>query len=235
MALEVSTPKHSQYPGSRPSLQNTAMALGLGTSTPLDVVMRVGRHHNAGNDAVRMAGILVRLMALPQPVQLGVIGMPKMLSKFGRYSWRTHDGCLLWCGIKQGLIRLQRWVATVRNSTGEAGLEDYNVWRLSDLFSAHNPIAVGVDSEKRYGWVGLQSLERLAGLRGRGERSADGRPHLECSHGLRHSDPENYVQARTGRAEKKGADRATRAEDRETAPRLAQAGGPAQWAGVSST
>ena len=139
-----------------PGMRDTLVALGFDTD-PL-AVRSASCFHNAGNDAVRMAAILLSLIALPSSTRIEITRAPHRKFRT-RVANRNIQEKKLWYQTKPKPRELYPFMARVTTTT--RGLSMFTVPELFDTFSQYSPTAVGINSGRKYGWVCLPKLQSL--------------------------------------------------------------------------
>ncbi|RWA12303.1 hypothetical protein EKO27_g2773 [Xylaria grammica] len=144
IVMEISNPKLT------PGLRGTLQAFGF---APGDLAV-YGRKsgHNPADDTIRQLAVLSNLLRLPEGTTLQVEPRQK----------REEDKVRrFWHGCAPNPKELYPFTARVyvRGKPLSFILPHWN--QLFDIFSAYNPIAVGIASRGNYGWVSLPSLEGL--------------------------------------------------------------------------
>ncbi|KAI0440779.1 hypothetical protein F4803DRAFT_526178 [Xylaria telfairii] len=144
IATEVSEPKNCY------GLRDTLRAFGF---APGDIATSGGRNgHNAADDTIRELAVLVNLLQLPQEsVPLHIETKPKKRYEVQRF----------WNGRAPGPKELYPFTARVYIKGKLLGHLLPHWAHIFDIFSAYNPIAVGLATGGPYGWVSLSSLEGL--------------------------------------------------------------------------
>ncbi|KAK8115250.1 hypothetical protein PG999_007319 [Apiospora kogelbergensis] len=156
-----------------PSLRNTLIAFGLGCMKPRDPLRRLC----AGNDAVRIALLLVNMLRLPTPPRPSMPTIENLgpEGKKREYSWRWNRAFRsrqFWNGGRPMPKELFPYTVMLmpRAEMGHKRLEfPFSAEGLSNYFKQYSPIASGISSQAksiryskpRFGYLSFGSLESL--------------------------------------------------------------------------
>lgn len=135
-----------------PAMRDTLIALGF--DKDFCAVRSVRMAHNAGNDAVRILGVLFGLTSLS--TDLSIDRTPKHKMKH----WKTTTNVkkrTFW-RHKPRPRELYPYIARVKLGSD---LEKFTPETLYDYFSTYTPTAAGINQGNRYGWICLPCLDDL--------------------------------------------------------------------------
>lgn len=142
--MEVSEPK-TNY-----GLRDTLRAVGFAS----DDIATAGRRtsHNPADDTVRELAVLVKLLELQEGIKLQV-EIPKRR--------KQHELRRYWYGHAPRPKELYPFTARVyiQGKPLPSVIPDFE--QLAGMFEMYDPTAVGINTDGKYGWVSLSSLEGL--------------------------------------------------------------------------
>lgn len=149
-----------------PGLHQTLAACGF-----KDGVGGSRTQHNAATDTVRAAALFAYFMSMHdgerQPLSIPPSSRRPHHCKRNRQLPSTPEQKPLWNGTRPTPKELYPYIARVSRAGADL---DLGTRALLDLFTAYEPVAVGISKGKRYGWVCLRDIDAL----GRFVQAVDG-------------------------------------------------------------